>query len=153
MRPAGRKQPGVRLALALLIMILCLSGCGSKVVITAGFQDDIVLRVGEEEIDLPLLEFLAGDPVPKALLAVYETSGSTPVKSGAMMAVDRVNRTAGTIGGGCSENAVLNTARTLIGTGTQVSVTVDMSNDLAEEEGMVCGGRMKVLVADVSTEE
>ncbi len=53
MRPAGRKQPGVRLALALLIMILCLSGCGSKVVITAGFQDDIVLRVGEEEIDLP----------------------------------------------------------------------------------------------------
>lgn len=111
------------------------------------------MRLAEEDIDLPLLEFLAGDPVPKALLAVYETSGSTPVKSGAMMAVDRINRTAGTIGGGCSENAVLNTARALIGTGTQVSVTVDMSNDLAEEEGMVCGGRMRVLVADVGTEE
>lgn len=60
-----------------------------------------------EDIDLPLLEFLACDKTPKALLTVYETSGSTPVKSGAMMAVDRNFRTVGTIGGGCSENAAL----------------------------------------------
>ncbi len=58
----------------------------------------------------------------------------------------------GTIGGGCSENAVLSDARRLIGTGAQRSVVVDMSNDIAAEEGMVCGGRMKVLIADVSPE-
>lgn len=103
-----------------------------------------------EDIDLPLLEVLARDETPKALLAVYETSGSTPVKSGAMMAVDRNFRTVGTIGGGCSENAALLEAYRLIGTGERRCITIDMSNDVAEEEGMVCGGRMKVLIEDVS---
>lgn len=103
-----------------------------------------------EDIDLPLLEFLACDETPKALLTVYETRGSTPVKSGAMMSVDRNFRTVGTIGGGCSENAVLMDAYRLIGTGERRCVTVDMSNDVAEEEGMVCGGQMKVLIEDVS---
>ena len=103
----------------------------------------------EEGINRELLEFLACDESPKALLLVYETGGSTPVKSGAMMAVDRLGRTVGTIGGGCSENAVLGDARRIIGTGRAKSVTVDMSNDLAAEEGMVCGGRMKVWIADV----
>ena len=101
-----------------------------------------------EDIDLPLLEFLANDPTPKALLLVYETSGSTPVKSGAMMAVDQNFRAVGTIGGGCSENAVLMDAYRLIGTRSRRCVTVDMSND-AEEEGMVCGGQMKVLIQDM----
>ena len=103
-----------------------------------------------EDIDLPLLEFLARDETPKALLTVYETSGSTPVKSGAMMAVGRDFRAVGTIGGGCSENAVLMDAYRLIGTGERRCVTVDMSNDVAEEEGMVCGGQMKVLIEDVT---
>ena len=107
-------------------------------------------RLASEDVDLKLLEFLACDPTPKALLLVYDTSGSTPVKSGAMMAVDKLNRTAGTIGGGCGESAVMTDARKIIGTGLQRSVTVDMSNDVAEEEGMVCGGQMKVLIADVS---
>ena len=107
-------------------------------------------RLAAEDIDLPLLEFLAADEAPKALLLVYETSGSTPVKSGAMMALDGPGRTVGTIGGGCSEGAVMKDARRMIGTGAQRSVTIDMSNDIAEEEGMVCGGKMKVLIADVS---
>ena len=109
-------------------------------------------RLTAEDIDLRLLEFLACDDVPKALLLVYETSGSTPVKSGAMMAADKVGRTVGTIGGGCGEGAVLKDAYRIIGSGTQCTVTVDMSNDIAEEEGMVCGGEMKVLIADVSPE-
>ena len=104
----------------------------------------------EESINQELLEFLACDESPKALLLVYDTVGSTPVKSGAMMAVDRLGRTVGTIGGGCSENAVLGDARRIIGTHGCKCVTVDMSNDLAAEEGMVCGGRMKVLIEDVS---
>ena len=109
-------------------------------------------RLTAEDIDLRLLEFLTCDDVSKALLLVYETSGSTPVKSGAMMAADKVGRTVGTIGGGCGEGAVLKDAYRIIGSGTQCTVTVDMSNDIAEAEGMVCGGEMKVLIADVSPE-
>ena len=37
----------------------------------------------------------------------------------------------------------------LIGTGGSRCVTVDMSNDMATGEGMVCGGQMRVLVEDI----
>ena len=88
--------------------------------------------------------------IPRALLLVYETSGSTPVKSGAFMTVDQNFQAKGTIGGGCSESAVLRDAFHLIGTGKRQCVTVNMSNDVAAEEGMVCGGQMKVLLMDLS---
>jgi len=103
-----------------------------------------------EDADLPLLERLARETEPRAVLIVCETSGSTPVGSGAFMTVDRQLRTAGTIGGGCAENAVLLQAARLIGTGRRRCVTVDMSGDVAEDEGMVCGGSMRVLIADDS---
>lgn len=103
-----------------------------------------------QDIDLPLLEFLAADETPKAVMIVCETVGSTPVKSGAMMALDKNYRSAGTIGGGCGESAVTLEAYRLIGTGQSRCVTVDMTNDAAEEEGMVCGGQMKALIADIS---
>lgn len=102
-----------------------------------------------EEIDMQVLEFAVNNDIPKALLLVYETSGSTPVKSGSYMLVDQMFRQAGTIGGGCSESAVLRDAFHLIGTGGMESVTINMTNDIAAEEGMVCGGQMKVLLADL----
>ena len=103
----------------------------------------------EEDIDLLLIESLSRIDEPKALLVVLETSGSTPVKSGAMMVVDRNFQTIGTIGGGCSEHSVLMEAYRLIGTTQSRCVHVDMSNDVAEEEGMVCGGQMKVLIQGI----
>lgn len=106
-----------------------------------------------EDIDLPLLETAARGDIPKTLMLVYETSGSTPVKSGSYMVVDANTATAGTIGGGCSESAVMRQAYYLIGTGEHKCVTIDMSNDIAAQEGMVCGGQMKVLLADLSTKK
>jgi xanthine dehydrogenase accessory factor len=103
-----------------------------------------------EDADLGLLEFLAENESPKALLVVLETSGSTPVKAGAMMALNRLRQSAGTIGGGCGESEVMQDALGIIGSGGKKVVTVDMSNDVAEEEGMVCGGQMKVLICDSS---
>ena len=105
--------------------------------------------LAQEEQSLPLLEFLAEDGTPKALLTVCETSGSTPVKSGAMMALDRNYRAVGTIGGGCGESQAMLAAYPIIGTGGRTLVTVDMSNDVAGDEGMVCGGQMRVLIEDV----
>lgn len=101
-----------------------------------------------EDIDLPLLKFLTGR-TPKALLIVYESSGSTPAKSGAMMAVDQAGSWAGTIGGGMAEHTAMETARRLIGTGRIQCLSIDMSNDAAAEEGMACGGGMKVWISDV----
>lgn len=102
------------------------------------------------DTDFALLRFLAEDPAPGALMTVLSTRGSTPVESGAIMAIDDTGRAFGTIGGGCGEAEVMRTARRLIGTGQRELVEVDMSNDFAMEEGMVCGGRMLVLAEDVS---
>lgn len=102
-----------------------------------------------EDIDFSVLELLADDMVKKAVLLVCETDGSTPVKSGAMMAIDENFRPFGSIGGGCGESAAMLEAFDLLGSGQSKCITVDMSNDVAEKEGMVCGGRMKVFLADL----
>ena len=89
------------------------------------------------------------DSRPAALLLVLASKGSTPVKGGALMGTDRLGNNAGTIGGGCGENEAILAARRLMGTGRSQVVTVDMTNDVAAMEGMVCGGTMDVLIEDL----
>ena len=52
------------------------------------------------------------------------------------------------IGGGCSEGEVIREAIKLIGTGTYKTYEIDLTGDVAESEGMVCGGIMRVLIED-----
>ncbi|MGN0704960.1 MAG: XdhC family protein [Lentihominibacter sp.] len=108
--------------------------------------------LAQKNVDLDMVEFLSEGEGAKAVMMVLESGGSTPVKPGAMMAVDFIGNTYGTIGGGCSESAVMSKARELMGTGKCEVVEVDMSNDVAEDEGMVCGGHMSVLIEDASEE-
>lgn len=96
------------------------------------------------------LRFLAEDGGRKALCLVIETRGSTPVKSGALMAVDAMGRGHGTVGGGCGEAAVMTRARTLLGTGAASVMEVDMTDDAAAEDGLTCGGTMRVYIEDVT---
>ncbi len=56
---------------------------------------------------------------------------------------------AGSIGGGCGEHAVGLEAYRIIVTGGGKCVSVDMRHEIAEEEGMVCGGTMKVWIEDI----
>lgn len=107
----------------------------------------------QQNTDLDALRFLADDSRPAALLLVLASKGSTPVKGGALMAADKLGNCAGTIGGGCGENEALLAARRLIGTGNSRVVTVDMTNDVAAMEGMVCGGTMDVLIEDLPVRE
>ncbi|MCR5826244.1 MAG: XdhC family protein, partial [Oscillospiraceae bacterium] len=72
-----------------------------------------------------------------------------PVKSGALMAVDALGRGYGTIGGGCGEAAAMARARALLGTGKSAVVEVDMTDDAAAEDGLTCGGTMRVYLEDV----
>ena len=103
-----------------------------------------------EDIDLPLLRYVADESIDKVLMMVCDTSGSTPVKSGAFMAIDSLTQYRGTIGGGCSEAAAMQRARKIIGTGESCVIEINMTNDVAADEGMVCGGTMRVLIEDAS---
>ena len=110
-------------------------------------EDDAVLE--RTDTNFELLRFLAEGEAPAALMTVISTMGSTPVESGAIMVMDSLGRTIGTVGGGCGEAEVMTAARHLIGTGQAKIIEVDMTNDIAEEEGMVCGGKMRVLIEDI----
>lgn len=100
-----------------------------------------------------LLRLAAEGTLPQAMLLVLETKGSAPAQSGALMLVDRAGRTAGTIGGGCAEGSALLTARRLLGTGRAQVISIDLTDETAEQDGMVCGGTMKVLVEDLPRTE
>jgi xanthine dehydrogenase accessory factor len=55
-------------------------------------------------------------------------------------------RTIGSIGGGCSEAGVLTRAKDIMLDKGFLIEHVDMTGDVAEDEGMVCGGVMNVLI-------
>lgn len=108
-----------------------------------------VNALAQTNSDPELLRFLAHGEGAKALCLVLETRGSTPVKSGAVMAVDTLGRGYGTIGGGCGEAEAMKRARALLGTGETAVIEVDMTEDAAAEDGLTCGGTMKVYLEDV----
>ena len=80
-----------------------------------------------------------------ALITILETRGSVPRETGAKMGMAYEGTIIGTIGGGCAESGLMQDARTLIREGGWRTATVDMT-DTAEEDGMVCGGQMTVLI-------
>ena len=104
--------------------------------------------VCDSDMELSTLRYLAENNDPKAIVTVIETKGSTPREAGAKMAVSPLGKVTGSIGGGCSEGAVIHDAVRLIGTGRYRIIDIDLTGDVAESDGMVCGGTMKVLVED-----
>lgn len=87
--------------------------------------------------------------IPKALVTILSSKGSVPRKAGAKMIAFYDGRTIGSIGGGCSEAGVITDAREIMLNKGFITVHVDMTGDVAESEGMVCGGTMEVLVESI----
>ncbi len=104
----------------------------------------------DSDVELSTLRYLAENHEPKAIVTVIETKGSTPREAGAKMAVSPLGQVTGSIGGGCSEGAVIRDAVRIIGTGRYQIVDIDLTGDVAESDGMVCGGTMKVLIEDAA---
>ena len=99
-----------------------------------------------------LLQYLLSRKEPCALAIVVQKSGSTPVPTGAVMAVNALGSIVGTVGGGCGEYEIVKHALESLRSGKPRWIELDMSNDVAEEEGMVCGGRMQVWIEPFSEE-
>ena len=129
---------------------IAVSICGEMIAHRRKYvRKDQRISLDQTNTDYSMLQFLARSTQPKACALVLSSTGSTPVKPGAMMAIDALGNGYGTIGGGCSEAAVMVRARKIMGTGTSCVVQIDMTNEVAESEGMVCGGTMRVLLEDV----
>jgi xanthine dehydrogenase accessory factor len=107
------------------------------------------LERGEGELascDVDVAEALAarGDDFD-ALITIGDSTGSVPIETGAKLAMTYAGEIVGTIGGGCSEADAMQVARDVINAGGWRRHTIDMSAD-AEEDGMVCGGTMNVVI-------
>jgi xanthine dehydrogenase accessory factor len=86
----------------------------------------------------------AGRPVVYCRLV--ETRGSTPQKAGAAMLVFGDGSQCGTLGGGCVEAEVKRRAlRTLDGQLAEV-FCFQLDSDYGWDDGLICGGRMHILV-------
>ena len=81
-----------------------------------------------------------------ALVTIVQTRGSTPQRVGAKMVVFADGRTVGTIGGGCYENDAFWKARDVLTTRRPRLINYELSDDLAEESGLICGGQMDVYI-------
>lgn len=81
-----------------------------------------------------------------ALVTIVKTGGSTPQRVGAKMLVYADGRTIGTIGGGCYESDAASKARDALTTRRPQLVRYELSDDLAAESGLICGGQMEVYI-------
>ena len=84
-----------------------------------------------------------------ALVTIIRTQGSTPQRVGAKMVVFADGRIVGTIGGGCYENDAFWKARQTLRTRKPEVVRYELSDDIAEESGLICGGQMEVYIEPV----
>ncbi|KPU46165.1 putative xanthine dehydrogenase subunit A [Oxobacter pfennigii] len=98
------------------------------------FDTDVIREISEES------------SMPRALITIISSKGSVPRKAGAKMILFADGRSLGSIGGGCSEANILVLSRDIIANKGYSIEFVDMTGEVAEDEGMVCGGVMDVLI-------
>jgi xanthine dehydrogenase accessory factor len=81
---------------------------------------------------------------------VVRTSGSTPQKPGAKLLVRADGSGVGTLGGGCVEGDIWFAASQLLkGGGPAEMRDYELNEDLAAQDGLVCGGTMYFLLAPI----
>jgi xanthine/CO dehydrogenase XdhC/CoxF family maturation factor len=85
-----------------------------------------------------------GDEV--AMATVTWTGGSTPRATGAKMAINSRGEFVGSVSGGCVEGAVIDRARRVIKSGKPELVSYGISDDMAWDVGLACGGSIKVFI-------
>jgi xanthine dehydrogenase accessory factor len=83
---------------------------------------------------------------------VVATFRSAPRPAGASMLVGPDGSAVGSVSGGCVEGAVYDLAQTVVAEGTPVLKRYGVSDEVAYEAGLTCGGILDVYVEKVSRE-
>lgn len=95
-----------------------------------------------------LLAAILDDSGAKVLSTIISRKGSAPRGVGTKMLIREDGSTVDTIGGGCVESEIIQKALLMMRTGSpdfQIC-KVDMTMEAAEDEGMVCGGVVEVML-------
>ena len=86
----------------------------------------------------------AGEEI--AVATVVETWGSSPRPLGSKMLVTRSGKMAGSVSNGCIEGAVFEEAQKVMKSGESEIAAFGVTDDVAFEVGLACGGHIEVFV-------
>ena len=81
-----------------------------------------------------------------AIATVIKTWGSSPRPVGSHLAIDADNNFVGSVSGGCIEGADIHEAQEVIEGGQPKVLDYGVTNELAWEVGLACGGHVQVYV-------
>lgn len=81
-----------------------------------------------------------------ALATVVNSWGSSPRPAGSQLAVSDDGTFVGSVSGGCIEGAVVTEALDVMKTKTPKVLDYGITNELAWEVGLACGGQVKIFV-------
>lgn len=84
-----------------------------------------------------------------ALATVVATWGSAPRPVGSLLVVNDAGEFFGSVSGGCVEAAVIEQARAVITAGDVRRLRFGVSNEMAWEVGLACGGDIEIFVERV----
>ena len=84
-----------------------------------------------------------------ALATVVATWGSSPCPPGSQLAVTADGEIEGSVSGGCVEAAVISEARAVIDSGEPRLLQFGVTNEMAWEVGLACGGTVRIFVERV----
>jgi xanthine dehydrogenase accessory factor len=85
-----------------------------------------------------------------ALATVTDTWGSSPRPAGSRLAVTKSGKMAGSVSGGCIEGAVADAALATLDSGQPALLAFGVTDEMAWEVGLACGGKVHVFVEPLS---
>lgn len=89
------------------------------------------------------------DGIGVALATVVGTWGSSPRPMGSQLVVAESGAFVGSVSGGCVEGAVVEEALQVIATGAPKLLAFGVTNEMAWQVGLACGGQVKIFVERV----
>ena len=98
---------------------------------------------------LPQIEKWRAEGKAVALATVVSIAGSAPRGVGAKLVVADTGEMAGSVSGGCVENAVIETGLEVLANGQAQLVKYGVSDEDAWDVGLACGGTIEVLVEKI----
>ena len=102
---------------------------------------------------LPEIDTWKKDGKQVALATVTKIEGSAPRPVGARLAVTDDGEMAGSVSGGCVENAVVLEAQEVLKSGTPRLLRYGISDEMAWDVGLACGGTIEVFVESMEASE